>query len=291
MSDDQRTMYRSEKTADYTQLSNSMLRDERLSFKARGILAMILSNSDTWEVYHGWLEERGTEGREAIRSGVQELERFGYVTYAEIRRGGQFISRMWVWHERPVSEDKRTDRTNWKAPQDGKPSDGLPSDGKPSPKKTIPSEDHQKEELALISETDRKNGTATPASLSSLPDFAPAWKEFTETRKKKRKPLTDRASASILNRLAERPQSAIVAVDAMLEFGWDSFEWGWDKLVARLATKTNGHKPDTAPAGYPDFLSSPEGRQYAAEYPRWATIPPSSDFVKRDFHNWMKSKA
>ena len=161
----------------------------------------------------------------------------------------------------------------------------LPSNTKKTSKKTVGA---QGEILQLEAESKRD---PIPTSLSSLPDFAPAWKEFTETRKKKRKPLTDRASASILNRLAERPQSAIVAVDAMLEFGWDSFEWGWDKLVARLATKTNGHKPDTAPAGYPDFIASPEGRQYATEYPRWATIPPSSDFVKRDFHNWMKAKA
>jgi len=67
---------------------------------------------------------------------------------------------------------------------------------------------------------------------------------------------------------------------------WKSNCDKWNPQQQKAPTKT-----PQSPAGYPDFLSSPEGRQYATEYPRWATIPPSSDFVKRDFHNWMKSKA
>jgi hypothetical protein len=46
-----------------------------------------------------------------------------------------------------------------------------------------------------------------------------------------------------------------------------------------------------SPAGYPDFLAHADGKQYAAQYPRWETIPPGCDFVKRDFDKWMKAKA
>lgn len=153
---------------------------------------------------------------------------------------------------------------------------------KKTTKKTVGA---QEEILHLEGESKRD---PIPTTLSSIPDFAPAWKEFTETRKKKRKPLTDRASASILKRLAEHPQNAIVTVDAMLEFGWDSFEWGWEKLVARLAARQSALPiPST---GYAEFLAT-EGQQYALKYPTWELIPPGCDFVKRDFHQWLKSKS
>jgi len=70
------TVYRTERTANFTQLPNESLRDERLSFRARGLLAFMLSFPDDWQ--HRDLEEHGTEGREAVRSALRELEACGY---------------------------------------------------------------------------------------------------------------------------------------------------------------------------------------------------------------------
>lgn len=66
----------------FTQVPNASLRDERLSYKARGIHANLLSNSDD-----GWVETAETlaakspDGRHAVRTGLQELSRYGYITY------------------------------------------------------------------------------------------------------------------------------------------------------------------------------------------------------------------
>lgn len=66
----------------FTQVTNSALRDERLSYKARGIHANLLSNSD-----EGWVEsadslaEKSPDGRHAVRTGLQELVMHGYIEY------------------------------------------------------------------------------------------------------------------------------------------------------------------------------------------------------------------
>jgi hypothetical protein len=61
----------------FTRVPNTLLRDSRLSFKARGILVMILSHGK-WDATNEWIQSQGLEGREAIRSAVKELIQHGY---------------------------------------------------------------------------------------------------------------------------------------------------------------------------------------------------------------------
>ena len=62
----------------FAQIANSALRDKRLSFKARGILALVLSNTGEWEAGLRYLESQSdTDGRAAIQSGLNELTELG----------------------------------------------------------------------------------------------------------------------------------------------------------------------------------------------------------------------
>lgn len=65
-----------------TQIHNSMLRDPRMSAKAKGLLALMLSFPDGWTYYQGQLSTMMSDGRDAIRTGIIELEALGY-----LRRG------------------------------------------------------------------------------------------------------------------------------------------------------------------------------------------------------------
>lgn len=72
------TIYRTERRAGFAQIPNDALRDERLSFRARGLLAYMLSFPDDWRHRADDLSEKGKEGREAVRTALRELEAIGY---------------------------------------------------------------------------------------------------------------------------------------------------------------------------------------------------------------------
>ena len=59
--------------------SNAIIRDSRLSYKARGILLDLLSRPDNWRISAEGLAELGTDGRVAIMSGLKELRDLGYI--------------------------------------------------------------------------------------------------------------------------------------------------------------------------------------------------------------------
>lgn len=60
-------------------LQNAVAEDERLSFRARGVLIALLVKPDDWRCTTEELEKQGTEGREAIRTALRELEAAGYL--------------------------------------------------------------------------------------------------------------------------------------------------------------------------------------------------------------------
>jgi len=87
----------------YAQIANEVLEDSDLSFKAKGILAYLLSRSDDWQVRQGQLESLGPDGRHAVRSGVQELREVGYLDRTQLRKpDGGFLSHEYVVFETPA---------------------------------------------------------------------------------------------------------------------------------------------------------------------------------------------
>lgn len=72
-------VHRSARTRHFTVLGNEVVRDGRLSFCARGLLAHLLSQPDGKREDIRKLTERTPEGRERVASAMRELERFGYL--------------------------------------------------------------------------------------------------------------------------------------------------------------------------------------------------------------------
>src|SRR5207342_3868060 len=66
-------------TSGYTLIRDSVLRDGRLSYRARGVLVSILSRPDHWATNADKLATEGKEGRDAVRSAMDELAEFGYL--------------------------------------------------------------------------------------------------------------------------------------------------------------------------------------------------------------------
>ena len=63
----------------FTIISNVPLNDERLSWKARGLLAYLLSKPDSWAVVVADLVKRSPDGRASVLTGLVELEKLGYI--------------------------------------------------------------------------------------------------------------------------------------------------------------------------------------------------------------------
>ncbi|QSE76334.1 DnaD domain protein [Lactococcus taiwanensis] len=62
----------------FTILSNEFLRDEKLSLKAKGLLAYILSLPDDWKIYFEEIEKHHKDGKASLRTAWKELESNGY---------------------------------------------------------------------------------------------------------------------------------------------------------------------------------------------------------------------
>lgn len=63
----------------FTVVPNSVLNDDKLSWKARGLLIYLLSKPPLWRTSAARLSNDGPDGRDAIRSGLLELQHAGYV--------------------------------------------------------------------------------------------------------------------------------------------------------------------------------------------------------------------
>ncbi|WP_369383271.1 hypothetical protein [Streptomyces sp. cg36] len=70
----------------FTQIANGLFRDTRLSCKAKGIFGYVSTHRNGWQTTVVDLTRLGPDGREAVRTGLQELEAHGYLIRERLRR-------------------------------------------------------------------------------------------------------------------------------------------------------------------------------------------------------------
>lgn len=64
----------------FTSMANDCLKDDRLSWKAKGIIAYVQMLPPNWVLNIRDLTNRATDGRDSLYSGIKELEKCGYCT-------------------------------------------------------------------------------------------------------------------------------------------------------------------------------------------------------------------
>lgn len=69
----------------FTQVSNDLARDRRLSRRARGLFVELASHKEGWQTSIAKLAENGPEGIHAIRVAISELEKYGYLVRVQVR--------------------------------------------------------------------------------------------------------------------------------------------------------------------------------------------------------------
>ncbi|OTY16337.1 DNA-binding protein [Bacillus mycoides] len=98
-------IFRVKKDNNYSVINNTGLKDKRLSWKAKGILAYILTLPDDWVFYREELSQHAKDGINSLRAGMQELKEYGYIKRFPIRDEKNKIVR-WetIIYEIPVDD-------------------------------------------------------------------------------------------------------------------------------------------------------------------------------------------
>jgi hypothetical protein len=121
-------VFRVERTHNYTVMSNYHLRDKNLSLKAKGLLSQMLSLPEDWDYTLAGLAHINSEGKDAIRAAVVELERAGYVQRRQTTdKTGKFSVNEYVIRECPVSQDPPLEGPSSAQPLSGNPTTGDPA--------------------------------------------------------------------------------------------------------------------------------------------------------------------
>lgn len=85
----------------YVMVLRNFLSDSRISWKAKGLFAYLLSKPENWVVRENDLINQSTDGRESVRAGIKELIKFGYVVKVQHRENGKYGTVEWILHESP----------------------------------------------------------------------------------------------------------------------------------------------------------------------------------------------
>lgn len=228
-------------SADFVQIPNRWMRDGRLSHRARGFLAEIMTHSDGWEVYMDSLIENGTEGRDAARVAIKELVTYGYLRLEKVVNpetglltGSSYVTQHptedhWAKPAPAKGSRKRLDREpGFQGP--GNPPLRTPTSRTPS----MCYDDPPSSDL-------RSGATTTQAS----PRLSPAKAERTDkwgVPLRLRKPVTD-----AIVRVAHERYGSEAYDDAFQDFREKLAEVYGEDIAGYADNKVSIHPPDGTP--------------------------------------------
>lgn len=190
--------------------------DKRLSFKAKGIHDYLMSKPDDWTVYETELAKASTDGLTAVRSGVKELMKYGYMEKVSIRDESGKIVR-WETHVHESPQDGLS--TMWETQNLDDPDSG---------------ESHTTKYLSLVNNdslvsNDVQNSSSANASAAASADGTPVAsllpvqeKESTRAPEQGQRAKTTTSDAA-RRRTAATPTSQQELFQAVCDaVGWDA---------------------------------------------------------------------
>jgi hypothetical protein len=85
-------------------IDKTSLENARLSWRAKGLLAYLLTKPDNWVVIGSELVNHAKDGRYALLAAFHELRDNGHATLEAVRNDkGQIIGKEWHIHEKPMA--------------------------------------------------------------------------------------------------------------------------------------------------------------------------------------------
>lgn len=191
----------------FTIISNQVMRDDRLSFRARGVHHYLLSFPTGWRIDSSTIARAGKEGRDAIRTALNELQEAGYLTRIREQDAQGRWRQVVVITEIPAmtSEDSVDMRRVIRFAHDSTHADSQP----PRPEK--PNADNPVVgDSGLIRKNDEKNEKKNPLPVDAIIDhLADSWWLAYKHRTGGKTPVGKRAWFALRN-----------VIRAALDAGW-----------------------------------------------------------------------
>lgn len=149
------SIFRVEKNSNYTVISNYHLRDKNLSLRTIGLLSLILSLPESWDYSQAGLTAIVKDGEDSVRTGLKELEKFGYLERERERdENGRMKGVIYHIYETPKEQRDKTAETKTYGANEAEEKPKKAAPAKKSPKKanvtnSLPKMDNKNKDLEL----------------------------------------------------------------------------------------------------------------------------------------------
>lgn len=109
MSDNNKNIFKN-KRDNFTIINNYFLKDKNLTFKAKGLLAYIMSLPDDWSISVNDLKTRSVDGKDSVSSGMKELIKHRYcIRNIERNPDGTIIRHYYIVFDEPQGIDQESE--------------------------------------------------------------------------------------------------------------------------------------------------------------------------------------
>lgn len=211
----------------FTQISNALFRDKRISLKAKGLFGLISTHRDGYGLTIEAILRDSKDGRDAVRSALAELEKYGYLERIQQHDDeGKFAGVVYCITDMPAhlyelfGEDapqlpsRSKARSACSAPMSGNPAADKPAAENPHPKKTTTKNTKTEEQQKDDAPSARSAGDARRASTGSgagARGGSAATEKRAPSRKKTRLTRDEAAAVAVVERAI--PESLLELLD------------------------------------------------------------------------------
>jgi hypothetical protein len=165
------TIFRTKHSKNYTVVNNTICTDSRISFKAKGIWLYAFSRPDDWTFYLKDIVNQSKDGEDSVRSGLKELEKYGYLVKVQNRaEDGKFGHIDWEFFEVPTEVKECL-------PKGENPNAVNPHAVNPSLLSTevLPSIEKKQQQPAAVFSDVKRTETCKHLLLIQIPDTEKRW--------------------------------------------------------------------------------------------------------------------
>lgn len=261
------------KNDNYTTISNVFLKDNNLSIKAKGFLAVVMGLPENWDFSIRGICSILQEGKTAVYNVIEELRQKGYCLYEVIRDDrGLVIGTDYSFAEEPAYEKEITLRMKRK--KDILNIDNPNSDNQETESREMDNETqlntkqnkHLKEEKPKdINSPSRKFNFKEALLEMGVSEIVAS--DWMIVRKDKKGSNTQTAFTAIAKEINNAKADADTCIRIAVERSWCGFKSEWVENILSKEDKANGRIAELQ--GYIDGQKNEKGEVWSTQLNRW----------------------